>query len=135
MVVMDDSQKCCHDPYLCVLLCLCLCAATEFHRIYKTTDSFASSISSNSPLTSPSPPTPTPRTLSPPATLSLILIHPSSSSGSPGRITAEPLMYRAALQLARDASVEELLGNLQTYVRLISPQSLHKTFPTSNPSL
>jgi len=30
-----------------------------------------------------------------------------------GRITAEPLMYRAAIQLSRDASVEELLGNLQ----------------------
>jgi hypothetical protein len=39
-----------------------------------------------------------------------------SSVGSPGRITAEPLMYRAAIQLARDASVEELLGNLQTCV-------------------
>lgn len=25
-------------------------------------------------------------------------------------------MYRAAVQLARDASVEELLGNLETYV-------------------
>jgi hypothetical protein len=29
-----------------------------------------------------------------------------------GRITAEPLMYRAAWQLARDAGVDELLGNL-----------------------
>ena len=49
-----------------------------------------------------------------------------SPSGLPGRITAEPLMYRAALQLARDASVEELLGNLQTYVRLILPKSVLK---------
>ena len=38
---------------------------------------------------------------------------PSSTTVSAGRITAEPLMYRAALQLARDASVDELLGNLQ----------------------
>ena len=41
---------------------------------------------------------------------------PLQTPVSPGRITAEPLMYRAGLQLARDASVEELLGNLQMYV-------------------
>jgi hypothetical protein len=36
--------------------------------------------------------------------------HPYASAQSAGRITAEPLMYRAALELARNASVDELLG-------------------------
>ena len=58
---------------------------------------------------------------SPPWLLAAPLSSPSfphkSSAYTPvqsaGRITAEPLVYRAALELARNASVDELLGNLQ----------------------